>query len=329
MRHPSKRASPVSLAAALAAGAILLARPAAAAAQGPEPERAEALARIVLLGDPHYPYKTTMTKDAATGERLVAAKESIVAEINDWRDVTRIVAMGDLVGTRGTEEEYRLAAGYLREFRAPLVPITGNHEYLYSDKARPGGGLLPDKAATRKRKLERFESAFGLESLQREERLAGYELVYLCADARVRGYTAGLSKAALAWLAETLRRNRDAPTIVFFHAPLAGTLLVAGKPAGGRFAAQPSGAIGEILSRNPQVFLWVSGHTHTPPASPNFDSPLNLYEGRIVDIHCTDLDRLHIYTNSLWLYPDRVVVRTYDHGAHEWMPELDRVVLHD
>jgi hypothetical protein len=34
-----------------------------------------------------------------------------------------------------------------------------------------------------------------------------------------------------------------------------------------------------------------------------------------------------IWTNSLFLHPDRVVVRTFDHKAGVWMSQLDRVIL--
>lgn len=37
-------------------------------------------------------------------------------------------------------------------------------------------------------------------------------------------------------------------------------------------------------------------------------------------------DRNHIWTNSLYLYPDKVVVRTYDHNNGYWWDELKREI---
>ena len=282
--------------------------------------------RIVLLGDPHLPYKTSEGRDKGKEERIIKAKESMRAEVNSWADVERIVTLGDLVGMRGTEAEYRYAAEFLGQFKAPLVPLTGNHDYIYSDAPGPLDILVRGDAASRAQKLGRFVSYFKLPALQRDERIAGYELVYLCTDSKNLKEEVGLSPESLAWLEDCLKRNSSMPTIVFYHAPLSGTLVDYGQGASGERVAQPADKIDAILKRNPQVFLWVSGHTHTPPSNSSFASPRNLYEGRVTDIHCTDLDREHIYTNSLWLYPDRVLVRTYDHLKGIWLSRFDRTM---
>jgi 3',5'-cyclic-AMP phosphodiesterase len=282
--------------------------------------------RILLLGDPHLPYKTSEGRSKESEERIIKAKEAMRADVNSWGDVERIVAIGDLVGMRGSEAEYRYAAEFLGQFTAPLVPITGNHDYTYSDAPGPLDILVRGDAASRAQKLERFASYFKLPALQRDERVAGYELVYLCTDSKNLKEEVGLSPESLNWLEECLKRNASRPTIIFYHAPLSGTLLEFGKAASGELVAQPAEEIEAILKRNPQVFLWVSGHTHTPPSNPSFASPRNLYDGRVTDIHCTDLDREHIYTNSLWLYPDHVLVRTYDHLEGKWLSRFDRTI---
>lgn len=47
-----------------------------------------------------------------------------------------------------------------------------------------------------------------------------------------------------------------------------------------------------------------------------------------MNIHCTDMqDRNVVWTNSLFLYPDRVVVKTYDHGKGAWMRKLEREIF--
>ena len=295
----------------------------------PEPVNTEvdtSVPRIVLVGDPHLPYKATVSS-AAEGEAIILAKESMRSDINGWAGVARVVALGDITANRGTEKEYSQAAAFLERFSAPLVPVAGNHDYIYTDQPGALGVVVAGSPASRTEKLGRFAAAFRLSSFQSEESLAGYELVYLSTDSTNTRYQAGLSDASLSWLETMLERNPSKPTIVFYHAPLAGTLIKNGATASGNAVAQPADRIDAILRRNPQVFLWVSGHTHTLPSDPNFASAMNLYDGRVMDIHCPDLGHARIYTNSLWLYPDRVVVRTYDHLARGFLSALDRSIV--
>ena len=39
------------------------------------------------------------------------------------------------------------------------------------------------------------------------------------------------------------------------------------------------------------------------------------------------MNRGAIWTNSLYLYPDKVVIKTYNHEDNAWLPQLDRTVL--
>nr|NJM01920.1 lipase family protein [Desulfobacula sp.] len=114
---------------------------------------------------------------------------------------------------------------------------------------------------------------------------------------------------------------------MIFHGPLNGTLKNYRRwintPG---FIAQPHEEIHELLKQNPQVFLWVSGHTHTPPSEESFASPVNVYDGRITNIHNKDMNRGDIWTNSLYLYEDRVVVQTWDHQVHGPLPGLERTI---
>jgi len=282
--------------------------------------------RIALIADPHLPYKASKLKNAEEGAARTAAKEAMRADINAWTDVQRLVVLGDIAGERGSAEEYASALSFLAGFKAPLRPITGNHDFIYADAYNAQGNIVrcaPDLRAT---KLDYFKAQFSLDSLQREEKLGGYELIYLCADSLDKKHQVGLSPESLAWLDERLARNSALPTIVFFHAPLEWTVIANGSRASGDSAAQPAAALGEILGRHPQVFLWVSGHTHTKPSDPSFASPINLYDDRVMDIHCPDADRVDLCSNSLWLYPDHVLVRTYDHRKGAWLEALDRRV---
>jgi hypothetical protein len=39
------------------------------------------------------------------------------------------------------------------------------------------------------------------------------------------------------------------------------------------------------------------------------------------------MNRETIWTNSLFLYPDKIVVKTYDHKRGAWLPDFDRTLL--
>lgn len=90
-----------------------------------------------------------------------------------------------------------------------------------------------------------------------------------------------MSKEELDWLTKTLKENQSKPTIIFYHAPLSDTLIPYNDKVGSpRNFAQPAGAIDLLLLTNPQVKLWVSGHTHTPPTQPSFNNEVNYYHGK-------------------------------------------------
>lgn len=138
-----------------------------------------------------------------------------------------------------------------------------------------------------------------------------------------------LSHQQLAWLDQTLAAHRQQPTIIFCHAPLEQT-AVSSRPGislpSPRNSVQPAGDIRTILARHHQVRLWVSGHTHTMPADATFMDDANYYEGRVLNVYNSDWDEDTIYTNSLYLYEDHILIRTYDHTRGTWLPAFDRTV---
>ena len=40
-----------------------------------------------------------------------------------------------------------------------------------------------------------------------------------------------------------------------------------------------------------------------------------------------DMDRTTVWTNSLYLYSDKIVVKTFDHGRKIWMEDLERTFI--
>jgi len=296
--------------------------PASAWAQGRD------YTRLVVFSDLHLP------------GRLAELKRKAADDVNAWDDADGVVALGDIVASQGTPEEYAAAKEFLARLKKPVYPIAGNHEFRYDTDPRTGKTRRAPPAV-RAEKLRLFRETFSLPSLRYEKRFGPYLLLFISIDALESKHLAAISTGTLVWMREVLERDPRAPTIVFFHAPLKGTLGGHGAPPEDKdFFAQPHKGLRRLLRRNPQVFLWVSGHTHVAPSNPRARHPVNLYEGRITDIHNCDMDgrssfsdksaqvttHADIWTNSLFLYPDRVVVRTFDHRRGELLEGSEREI---
>ena len=273
-----------------------------------------AVHRLVILGDPHLP------------GRNIEFKKQVLAKINSWDDVEMVVAVGDICAEFGTNAEYALARKFFGRLHKPFVPITGNHDFYYQTPSGQEGRLMPGTKESQQAKLGLFRKTFGLSSQYYSRHLGRYLLVFLSADNA--DYLAGISDRQLAWLHGELSRNRKTPTLIFFHAPLQGTLRnyrwFINTPD---LIAQPVEELHDILKGNPQVFVWVSGHTHTLPLEESYAAPINLYAGQVTNIHNKDMNHGTIWTNSLYLYPDRIVIKTYSHQKNVWLTKLDRTVL--
>lgn len=268
---------------------------------------------VVVLGDLHL-----------AGSNM-EVKRRVLETVNSWADAEIVVALGDLCEESGSNEEYETAREFFAKLKKPLLPVVGNHDFIYS-WFKKGTKSVRGNSDNRGEKLQRFQEVFGLASLYYSKRIGRYSLVFLSTDSP--GHLAEISQKQLEWLRAELDRNRQRPTIIFFHAPLEGTLRNYSKKANASDSiAQPSKAIHDLLQDYPQVFLWVSGHTHTSPREESFVSAINVYGNRVTNIHNTDMqDRATVWTNSLFLYPDRVVVKTFDHSKGSWMPVFERRV---
>ncbi len=269
---------------------------------------------VVVLGDTHLPGK------------YLAQKERVLQTVNGWEDATLVTVLGDICEDLGTAEEYAAARRFFDQLKKPAVFMAGNHDYIYGDNKDVAGRRLKGAVDSRTAKLERFRSTFGLSEVFSSRRLGGYLLVFLSTDDLTTSFLTKISERQLAWLHAELAANRDLPTIVFFHGPLEGTLLNFNQNANREnYVAQPSYALKELLQKNPQVFLWVAGHMHVPATSETFRHPVNLaFDGRLLAVHATDLNRERIWTTSLFLQPGKVVVKTFDHQAGQWLTDLER-----
>jgi 3',5'-cyclic AMP phosphodiesterase CpdA len=282
--------------------------------------------RIVVLSDAHYARGTTPEAQAQAARKLAA-----VQDVNSWGDVELVALPGDIVARHGTRQEYEEALEFVSAIRKPKALTAGNHEYVYADPGSGPGGANGEfnhaSPELQREKLDRFRKTFNQPDLFYARELGGYLLVFLSADVIGGGYLTEISREQLDWLKATLAANRARPTLVFFHAPLKGTLeTYSPKINGPQRVAQPVEAFQAILAANPQVALWVSGHTHTPATNPSYAAPVNLYEGRVWDIHNADLGRETIWSNSIYLCPGKIVVKTWDHKAGGWLDGLERVI---
>lgn len=279
--------------------------------------------RLVIISDFHYPCKNLVPPK----ERLMrmAAKERVLQEMNDWRDLDLAVFTGDMVQRNGDAAEYRLVRLVVNGLKKRKAFIAGNHELLYTGYH---GELRPGSCTERIIHFARYTQTFGPLYYAGEQ--GGYLLVFLSPDTVTGGAAVELSHQQLAWLDQTLATHRQQPTIIFCHAPLEQT-AVSSRPGislpSPRNSVQPAADIRTILARHHQVRLWVSGHTHTMPSDATFMDDANYYEGRVLNVYNSDWDEDTIYTNSLYLYEDHILVRTYDHSQGTWIPAFDRTVV--
>lgn len=270
---------------------------------------------IALLGDPHLPGKE------------LHAKENLLQTVNGWGDIDRVVVLGDICKETGTASEYAAAKEFFSRLQKPLRLVAGNHDYIFEDETNNAGRKVKAGPTARRLKLARFAETFRLKEIYGSEQVGNYLLVYLSTDDLESGHLAKLSEEQVAWLAALLARYRNLMTIVFFHAPLAGTLKTYNENTNTpSFVAQPAVRLYELIRENPQLFLWVAGHLHVPATNENYSSPVNVYEKQVTVIHNADLERKHPWTNVLYLYPEKVIVRTYDHWQKSWRPDLERTV---
>jgi 3',5'-cyclic-AMP phosphodiesterase len=283
--------------------------------EGPASAADSGAFHIVVLGDPHLP------------GRHLSSKQRVLKTINGWRDVDRVVVLGDICEDRGTSEEYEFARQFFAALRPPAQLLVGNHDYFYEDALSAEGRRVRGSPASRAAKLDRFRQVFALTEVYAARRLGPYLLLFLSTDDLASPYLAQMSVRQLDWLRERLRELPTTPTAIFFHAPLRGTLLdYNARVNQDGFVAQPAAELRELLRKNPQVFLWVAGHMHVSATNPSFRAPVNLFESQVMGIHAPDMERQRIWTTSLFFFPERVVVRTYDHKARAWIEELERTV---
>lgn len=158
-------------------------------------------------------------------------------------------------------------------------------------------------------------------------------------QAKVRRLTVDVATAA--WIGDRCSET-SAKVLIFFHAPLYGTV---GPLDGSAFSSYDERwhahfdavmPLETVLAANPNIIAWVSGHTHSrvnevdvtttrtygpttlaavSAGSPAFTNPGG---GPGVD---------PVTSCLVTAYPDRVEVRYRDHGTHQWLNPVYTVVI--
>jgi len=282
--------------------------------------------RVVIISDAHYPTRISETENPKAFLSHVDKKLKAADTINSWKDVSLVVFTGDLIARLPSEKSLNNALQFYDRITQPKTVIAGNHEFFYAPEMK-NGKKQTASTEQRRQNLRNFKEIFDLPNLYFTKNLGGYLLVFLSPDAVHGKYKVEMSQNQLQWLEKTLQANAATPTLIFYHAPLVGTLdtYYKGINSLGN-TAQPAGELERILMNSPQVILWVSGHTHTPAVNPSFASPVNYYHGRILDIHNSTMEDDTIWTNSIYLYPDKIVIQTFNHQTGEIEDALTRTI---
>ncbi|MBQ1920215.1 MAG: metallophosphoesterase [Selenomonas sp.] len=281
---------------------------------------------IVIISDLHLPVRTKSFPAAADQKNVWEKKQKLLQTINAWTDVDEVALLGDLAARYGKEAEFKVVDEYVGALRYPYYAVAGNHDYAYKDepvkkkKQKLAQGTLSEKKA----KLAAFQKRYHLPAAYYARDVGNCRLLYLSPDGC--GSSVELSAEQLARLQQEIATHKNGPVLFFCHGPLKGTLRTYNKKINTVSAtAQPDTKLAEILAAVPPGSLWISGHTHTPPTNDSYaDISVNRVNRNLVNIHNPTIDAKKLYTNSLYIYKDKIVIRTYDHNNGIWLQELER-----
>lgn len=280
-----------------------------------------------LKEDKNAGYAMVVLSDLHVSGKIYDAEKKVIDMINGWQGVDSVAVLGDICRDVGSEDEFKLAEKLLKGLKPVKYCITGNHDYLYSDKKV----LFVKKNRAPERieaeKLDMFKKAFGRDPLYYSVKEAGYLLVFLSADAKNEKYLVTISDKQIEWLKDTLSKNKSLPTIIFAHAPLKKSYTVLSTVLTKNHSSlQPADRIDEILKKNGQVFMWVAGHLHISPRMWEFNARVNTVDGRVTVIHNSRLSGGRNWLNVLILSPGYVTVRTFDCKKGVWISKHERKI---
>ncbi len=283
---------------------------------------------ILLISDLHLPVRKNVFSSQEEQDDIWGKKQALLKTVNDWKDVDEVALLGDLAARYGNEEEFRVVDEYVGALRYKYYAVAGNHDYAYEDKPKvtKKGKVKKVEAPLemKQAKLAAFQKRYHLPSAYYARDIGSCRLLYLAPDGCRSDVD--LSREQLDWLKQEIAAHPKGPILFFCHAPIMGTLRTY-KPKINtvKNTVQPADTLAEILANVPPGSLWISGHTHTPPTNDSYaDTAVNRANPNLVDIHTPSIDAPHLYTNSLYIYKDRLVIRTYDHNNGKWLDKLER-----
>ncbi|HWI53444.1 MAG TPA: metallophosphoesterase [Symbiobacteriaceae bacterium] len=287
--------------------------------EGPRP-----LLRVALLSDPHAVAANSNLAGAINGKFSQALADYQPLRPDLW------LVDGDITDG-GAVSEYSAFKNLWKGTAKPeqLLVTTGNHDFY-------------DQGATDTEELRRFVQAFGFATAYSNRVAGGIHFVMLATEqwksAPGSGDWAWLSPAQLQWFEKVLAEHRDKFTVVSLHQPLQETVYWSQGGASNRFTG--CGQLAElngIMKRNPQVKVWLSGHTHMGAEIPgnviarsgvtyvglgstfyNFTpgGTDHEYGGFKKDLSASQ-------SRMLEVWPDKVLIRARDHVARVWNEKLD------
>lgn len=286
--------------------------------------------RIAILSDLHLPYSRSMfkLKDKVLAESILAAKHQAISDINNTQDIDLVAIIGDVVGTNGSPSEFAYAAESLAILTKPTAPILGNHDLMYGDIETKKHKYAYSSSVERQTRITAFKKLFNIGETYYTKQAKGYTLIFLSPDVldiSVRPIL--LSDKQLNWLDDILSKNKQ-PAIIFCHAPLEGTFTDQDLPYNDPSSefVKPANQLAQIIKKHPQVTLWVSGHLHMLPDSPSFKCPQAFSGSQVINIHNPDLNHSNIYTRSLYLYKNKIVVKTFNHKTQAFVGDLELTI---
>jgi hypothetical protein len=215
---------------------------------------------------------------------------------------------------RGIAAQDEIALDFLARLPGPWATLLGNHDIL-------GNGRTPAAWAR----------AYGQKSPNFSVDLEFARLIAVGPDRSEPGKRSGrLSPKTLTFLERELADGPEDCWIAC-HWPLFRTVM--GDPqlhytsAMAAFHAKPDGEIRELLARNRNARVWLSGHTHSPLSAPGLIKRMRLAPRRsIIAINTSALvgigkrrhPRAPLCSLYLTHHRDRLEVRCRAHRARAW-----------
>ena len=212
---------------------------------------------------------------------------------------------------------------------AALAVTTGNHEFYDSS--------LSDQEV-----LSRFCEQFGYDRPYSSLVLGDVHLVLLADEMRGRAPRnpewAWLGQEQVRWFRRVLKEHRHLDTVVCLHQSLPDTVAWSYGNNSFNGCGQATELRG-ILRENPQVKLWLSGHTHLPletEGQVHQDGGVTFaalgstfYQFKLAE--GTDPSRPRggwtkdfaaSQNRVLEVYPERLILRAWDHRRRAWLEDL-------